>query len=265
MEEKYQKLKEILAQMGRVVLAFSGGVDSTFLLRVAQEVLGYQVLAVTVFSEVISQEEKEGVEEIALELEAKLVILETSLLGQEEFLHNPPDRCYHCKKRIFTLLQDFAQEEGITWIIDGSNADDLADYRPGQKALKEMGIRSPLLEVGLTKEEIRLLSKKLDLPTWNKPALACLASRIPYGSPITQEKLKEVEKGETFLHGLGLGQLRVRHHGEMVRLEVLPEEIAMVLEKKEKIISFFKKLGFLYVTLDLVGYRTGSLNEGLEK
>jgi len=265
MREKQAKLKEILATMGKVIVAFSGGVDSTFLLKTAQNVLGEKVLAASVVSELIPQTERDQVQDLALSMEVKLILLEEKLLGREEFINNPLDRCYYCKKQIFTLLQELAQEEGISWIIDGSNADDLHDYRPGLRALQELGIRSPLLEAGLNKEEIRQLSEEMGLPTWNKPALACLASRFPYGTTISEEKLRQIENGEAYLHALGFQQVRLRYHQEIVRIEVLPSEMPLLLKKRDKVNRYLQKIGFNYITMDLIGYRCGSLNEGLGK
>lgn len=263
MKGKYEQLKEVLGEMGTALIAFSGGVDSTFLLQVAKEVLGEKILAVNIVSEINPQEEREEAKLLAKELGVKLNIMEAAPLEMEAFITNPPDRCYHCKTALFTQLKEIAAQQGLKWVLDGSNASDLGDYRPGKKALQELEIRSPLLEVGLTKEEIRVLSKEVGLPTWNKPGLACLASRFPYGTRITKEKLGQVEKGERYLRSLGLQQLRVRHHGEIVRLEVLPEDILLLAEKRTEVVGFFKELGFVYIALDLEGYRTGSLNQGM--
>lgn len=263
MKGKYEQLKEVLGEMGTALIAFSGGVDSTFLLQVAKEVLGEKILAVNIVSEINPQEEREEAKLLAKELGVKLNIMEAAPLEMEAFITNPPDRCYHCKTALFTQLKEIAAQQGLKWVLDGSNASDLGDYRPGKKALQELEIRSPLLEVGLTKEEIRVLSKEVGLPTWNKPGLACLASRFPYGTRITKEKLGQVEKGERYLRSLGLQQLRVRHHGEIVRLEVLPEDILLLAEKRTEVVGFFKELGFVYIALDLEGYRTGSLNQGV--
>lgn len=261
MWEKYEQLKSNLSDLKSIVVAFSGGVDSSLVLKAAREALGEEVLAVTVYSQMHTEEELKESQDLAKELGISLVVLETDLLQMEQIINNPPDRCYHCKLVIFNLLRNLAEENGVHTIVEGSNVDDLQDYRPGRKALGELSVRSPLLEVGLGKKEIRLLAKELGLPNWNKPSLACLASRFPYNNLITKEKLRQVADGERFLRFLGLTQMRVRHHGGIVRIEVLPEEMLSCLEKREEIREFFTKLGFSYVTLDLQGYRIGSMNE----
>ncbi|MDM8525425.1 ATP-dependent sacrificial sulfur transferase LarE, partial [Desulfococcaceae bacterium HSG8] len=265
---KYQKLHNILRKTGRVIIAFSGGTDSTFLLRVAKEILEIpHILAITAISETTPREEKREAVRFAETISIRHILAETHELDLPEFTKNHPDKCYICKKNRFGAMLKLAREEGFTHLADGENADDSADYRPGTIAARELGVISPLREAGLTKAEIRLLSKELGLPTWNKPAYACLASRIPYYDPITPEKLGQIDKGEEFLKSLGLfPQLRVRHYGDTARLELCTEDIPKVSENKMRnlITDYFRTLEFDFVTLDLDGYRMGSLNKCLE-
>ncbi len=263
-EKKITALREILAEAKRVVVAFSGGVDSTFLLKMAVEVLGAeQVLAVTGQSPTYPAWELAEAKELASALGVRQLIIDTEELEQEDFAANPPERCYFCKQELFSRLRQIAQKEGALAVLDGTNRDDLGDYRPGRKAARELGVRSPLLEAGLTKDDIRFFSFALGLPTWNKPACACLSSRFPYGTRITPEKLLQVERGEDFLRSLGFVQFRLRHHGALARIEIDPEQFSLLLAKASAVVSELKATGFAYVALDLEGYRTGSMNETL--
>ncbi|MBA7495425.1 Pyridinium-3,5-bisthiocarboxylic acid mononucleotide synthase [subsurface metagenome] len=267
MEEKLASLKKILSNMGSVLIAFSGGVDSTFLLKVAHDVLGKKIVAATASSETYPASELEAAKKIARKLGVKHLIIQTEELTKQDFAKNSPQRCYFCKRELFSRLNKIARGQGLNYVADASNYDDLADFRPGRQAGQELGIKSPLKEARLTKAEIRSFSHKMNLPTWNKPSLACLASRIPYGTRITREKLKRIDEGERFLKGLGIRQLRIRDHDGIARIEVPQEEMNLFWQGNmvRLIIDKLKRLGYTYVTLDLEGYRPGSMNEVLEK
>lgn len=262
---KYNKLKEILQNFKGLLVAYSGGVDSSLLLKVAHEVLGGKVLAVIATSDTYPADEARDAIKFAKKLGATYRIIKTAEFEDENFISNPPERCYYCKKGLFSKLVGIAKEEGLGNVADGSNVSDLSDFRPGTNASKEFGIISPLKDAGFTKEDIRELSRHLKLPTSDKPSLACLASRIPYGTRITKEILDKIDKGEKYIRDLGIKQVRVRHHGNIARIEVEQEDIEGLVEGgiADKIDRKFKELGYQYVTIDLKGYRTGSMNEVL--
>lgn len=260
--KKLSDLRKLLKSFGSAFVAFSGGVDSTFLLKVAHDELGENVLAVTVISPLIPKKEAIDAENFCKNENIRQFVLELDPLKILGFKENPENRCYICKKVIFNKIKDLASENGVFTVCDGSNADDTGDYRPGMQAIRELGIKSPLLECGLTKNEIRILSKEMDLPCWNKPSAACLASRFVYGEEITEKKLKMVEFAEDFLREKGFFQQRVRIHGKnLARIEIEKNDFEKILAVKDEINSFFKELGFVYTTLDLTGFRSGSMNE----
>ena len=261
MKQKMDQLKNIFSSMDKVLIAYSGGVDSTFLVKTAQDVLGDKVTAVIVISPTLPIRELNEAREIAVKLGTQLVEMESQEMTLPDFLANTPQKCYFCKDHRFILLRNFAAENDFHYIIDGSNSDDLSDHRPGQQAALEQGVRSPLQEAGLTKNEIRELARKMCLPNWDKPSSACLASRIPYGVEITSSLLKEIEDAEDFLFSLGFRQLRVRHHGKLARIEVPPEMFDQVMGNRSEIIKGFEAIGFSYTALDLKGFRSGSMNE----
>ena len=256
LEAKKQKLLDLLRDMGGCVIGFSGGVDSTFLFAVAARVLGKRALAVTATSETYPERELREANELALRIGGRHRVIVSEELDIPGFAENPVDRCYHCKSELFTKLRKVADEEGLPYVADGSNVDDRGDYRPGRKALRELDVRSPLEEAGLSKE--------MELPTWDKPSFACLSSRFPYGVTITREKIAVVGKAEESLRELGLRTLRVRHHGDVARLELGADEFGRVVDGlRDEVVRRVKAAGYTYVALDLQGYRTGAMNEAL--
>ena len=266
LQEKKAKLIDYLKSLGSVAVAFSGGVDSTFLLLCAKEALGDKVLAVTASSSTYPERELKEAIETAKKYGIRHEVIVSEELDIERFRDNPPDRCYICKNELFSKIIALAKKNDIEHVAEGSNNDDLGDYRPGLIAIKELGILSPLRVAELTKDEIRQLSKEMGLSTWNKPSFACLSSRLPYGERITREKLDMIGKAEQYLLDLGFTQLRVRHHGTIARIELLPEQIHRVFDEglSDQIYDKFKSLGYTYAALDIKGYRTGSMNDTLK-
>jgi len=260
---KYDHLRNRIQNLGSALIAYSGGVDSTLLAFTAHVVLGDKCLAVLAISDVHTAEEIDAARATARALGLKLHEVETYELTDPRFRMNPVDRCYYCKSEMFGLLRAVADSRGIKWVLDGSNADDASDHRPGARAAREYGVLSPLLEVGLHKDEIRALSRELDLPTWDKPSMACLATRFPYGTPITEDGIEKVGRAEEGIRALGIRQFRVRAHGDVARVEVEPDEMQRAWELREAMSTVVKAAGFTFAAQDLEGYRTGSMNDTL--
>jgi uncharacterized protein len=259
LNSKLKRLRGILRGIGPAVVAFSGGVDSAFLARVARDTLPGKVLAVTVVSAFFPASERQDAVRLARQIRVPHRLVREPLAPG--LRRNPPDRCYHCKKKTFARLLRIARQKGYAALLDGSNADDALDYRPGARALRELRVRSPLQEAGLTKRDIRALSKRMGLSTWDKPAMTCLATRFPYGEDLTKEKFGMVERAEAFLRSMGIRQIRVRHHGQLCRIEAGPGDIAGLMKKSGLIVRRLKALGYAYVTVDLQGYRSGAMDE----
>ena len=265
-KKRYEKLRTILNEMGSVVIGFSGGVDSTFLSYTAHDVLGDKALAVTAVSPTLPESEEQDARDMAADIGIRHLVVHSTEFSDPEFVKNPKDRCYICKKIRFTALVDLAKQEGYHWVVDGGNVDDLGDFRPGMKALEEMAdaVRSPMIEAGITKADIRALSRELGLRTWDKQSAACLASRIPYGVELTPQRLSMIDKAEQYIAPYIKGSLRVRYHGDVARIEVGEEEIPAILAHRKDIVQALRQCGFTYVSLDLGGYEMGSLNEVIE-
>lgn len=261
---KIKKLKIILKEMGSVLIAYSAGADSTFLLKVARDCLGDRVLAVTADSPTYQRQELQFSRRMAKELGVRHKVIKTSELKDKRFIKNPVDRCYFCKSELFSRLVEIAKKNNLSFVLDASNISDKKDFRPGSIAKEELKVRSPLAEAGFSKGDIRIFSRRLGLKTWDKPSLACLASRIPYGKKISSLVLNKINKAEEFLRELGFRQVRLRHYDGLCRIEVPKSEIALLVKMRNQVVDKLKKMGYNYITLDLEGYRSGSMNEGIK-
>lgn len=262
----YEKIRSLLEKMGGVVIGYSGGVDSTLLSKIAADALGERAVCVLIESCLVPENEIDDAVTLANNLGLNLERIRVDALGIDHVPENTRDRCYHCKRALFSRMMEIAKERDIPFVLDGANLDDAGEFRPGSRATQELGVRSPFKELGITKEEIRALARELGLPNWNKPSRACLASRVPYGTRLTEPMLKQIEGAELVLENLGFRQFRVRHHGEVARIELAPVEMekALMPAIRTTIVREFKKLGYAFVALDLAGYKTGSFDAAID-